>query len=87
MLYLIADRDRTVAKLGYSKNPDKRLKQLQTGHPRPLVLLATFRGSIADEVRFHQWLSPDRTSGEWFRWSDKIDRILAHWNQKKQLSN
>jgi Meiotically up-regulated gene 113 len=79
MLYLIAPTSRTVAKLGYSKNPQQRLKQLQTGHSAPLELLATRRGTMADEAKFHQWLSPDRTSGEWFKWSDKIEQILTNW--------
>jgi hypothetical protein len=79
MLYVIANTQRTVAKVGYSKSPERRLKQLQTGHPDKIVLLATHPGSIADERRFHDWLSPSRSSGEWFRWSDKIDTILAKW--------
>ena len=79
MLYLISDRERTVAKVGYSKNPHSRLKQLQTGHPQPLELLATYPGTIADEIKFHAWLSPDRTSGEWFRWSGKIEQIRERW--------
>lgn len=79
MLYLIANADRSVAKIGYSKTPEKRLKQLQTGASTRLELLATCRGSIADERKIQAWLSPDRSQGEWFRWSAKIDEILVKW--------
>jgi Meiotically up-regulated gene 113 len=80
MLYLISNTERTRLKLGFSRNPEQRLKALQTGHPDKIELLATHPGSIADERRFHAWLSPSRSSGEWFRWTPKIDEILAKWN-------
>lgn len=64
MLYLISDGTRV--KIGKSKNPEKRLKQLQTGSALKLKLLGTFDLSDHYEKRLHWILRNFRTQGEWF---------------------
>lgn len=57
-------------KVGISRNPDARLRQLQTGHPEALTMVwsepvATKRaGSV--ERAIHQALSEKHLRGEWF---------------------
>ncbi|MBL1208275.1 GIY-YIG nuclease family protein [Geminocystis sp. GBBB08] len=90
-IYLISDGEKY--KIGISKHPDKRLKQLQTGHPQTLKLIKTFdyqiKGKITEkmiEKRIHYLLRQCRTNynGEWFYFSDYqclieiIDQILTH---------
>ena len=68
MLYLIQDSTSKLIKIGISSNPEKRLKQLQTGSGSQLKLLRTF---VTDndrhwEKRLHKMLWQTRKKGEWF---------------------
>lgn len=76
-IYIISDGEKF--KIGISKHPDKRLKQLQTGHPQTLKLIAIFnykvKGKITErlmEKRIHYLLRQFRTryNGEWFYCND-----------------
>lgn len=49
MIYAIGDGNKV--KIGYSKNPQKRLKQLQTGQPNKLKLLHTWEGDKLAEKK------------------------------------
>ena len=82
-LYLISDIGHTKCKLGVSKNPAARLKQLQTGSSDRLVLLAIYPGSYEDEVKLHNYLCTSRLVGEWFTYSNKIDIILERWESNR----
>lgn len=90
-IYLISDGDKY--KIGISKNPYKRLKQLQTGHPKTLKLIKIFHFKSHDklterimEKRIHYLLRQFRTryNGEWFYFRDYsqlieiITEILNH---------
>lgn len=90
-IYLISDGDKY--KIGISKNPYKRLKQLQTGHPKTLKLIKIFHyevnGKITEkmmEKRIHYLLRQFRTryNGEWFYFPncqcliEIINTILNH---------
>ncbi len=64
MIYLITDGEKV--KIGYSKDPLKRLKQLQVGHPKYLRLLKVYNAPNWVEKRIHYILHLDCTRGEWF---------------------
>lgn len=57
-------------KIGLSKNPEKRLKQLQTGYPEKLSLFEKFPVPEKSVKKFekliHDNLRYKRTHGEWF---------------------
>jgi len=57
-------------KVGISKDPRKRLKSLQTGHPYPLHIHYTKETDIAMtkllETVIHRHLKLHKTNGEWF---------------------
>jgi len=57
-------------KIGFSKEPQKRLKSLQTGYPHKLSLLYTKEVLESDvkniEKKIHKVLNHKRTKGEWF---------------------
>jgi len=61
-------------KIGYSHNPNKRLKQLQTSNHNRLTILATESGYIDEEKSRHCKFIKDRInqSHEWFRPSDEL---------------
>lgn len=63
-------------KIGYSKNPMKRLKQLSTSSPVNLLLLGYFQGNMQDEKNTHLKFSKDKVNLEWFNLShDLLDYI------------
>ena len=66
MLYFFITEDYKYLKVGYSKNPQKRLQKLQTGSPLLLKILKVIPGSYESEAFFHQLLSPSKVHGEWF---------------------
>lgn len=57
-------------KIGITKNPNQRLKSLQTGHPNKLNIL--YKDEVPDDkVRYlekviHSTINYSRTKGEWF---------------------
>lgn len=65
-IYFITDG--CSVKIGYTKdkNPEKRLKQLQTGNAKPLALLGFIPGDITIEKAIHSDLDAYREQGEWF---------------------
>lgn len=65
-VYFIEDGD--AVKIGYTKdkNPEKRLRALQTANPRKLRLLGFIPGGVEVESRIHSELAHHRLEGEWF---------------------
>lgn len=70
--YLYAISDGTYVKLGFSARPKERLKDCQTGCPKPLALEMTIpvgedrRLAIRNERLLHRVCRDYRTNGEWF---------------------
>ena len=68
-IYVIGDTSKPY-KIGFTKNPDKRLKSLQTGNPRKLSML--YKEKINEneikyiEKQIHKELKRKQISGEWF---------------------
>jgi hypothetical protein len=72
-MYLYCISDGELCKFGYSRDPQRRLKSLQTGSSRLLELVHT---SLCEEDcvvllerTFHKEYSNLRVRGEWFRCS------------------
>jgi len=74
-IYVIGS-DNPPYKVGISRDPAKRLKSLQTGHPFPLQLHYSKATDICKtkllETVIHRHLKFHKTSGEWF------DVVLAN---------
>lgn len=75
-------------KIGNSKNPESRLKTLQTSNPNELELIFTFGSHRKDESLFferwmHQLFSPFREKGEWFLMPDEIVQTFMEDVQKR----
>jgi hypothetical protein len=71
-VYLIDDGAYSY-KIGYARDPEKRLKLLQCGHPDQLRIAAVVEGTKRTERELHELFSGDRLRGEWFRKSREID--------------
>jgi len=65
-LYIIQSDVTGMIKIGRSKDPQKRLKQLQTGNPNKLKIIAEFKGEGWKEKIIHERLRMYRLEGEWF---------------------
>jgi hypothetical protein len=57
----------TAVKIGTAQDYRTRIKTLQIGQEKPLIILAIVLGSIADEYQTHQRFAHLRMRGEWFR--------------------
>ena len=67
-LYIIQSDKTGDFKIGRSKNPQRRLKQLQTGSPHRLKLLLIVENQGTIEKKLHRRLQKyrSRRNGEWF---------------------
>lgn len=54
-------------KIGYAKDPAKRLRHLGTGSSEPLHIIRLFEGEVADEMALHRRFAAYRGRGEWFK--------------------
>lgn len=54
-------------KIGYAKDPAHRLRDLQVGADKPLMLVAVVPGGIDLERALHREFTGARLTGEWFR--------------------
>lgn len=55
-------------KIGFSKTPIERLKALQGGNHRELIIVAMMPGTYQTETRLHGKLAGCLVKGEWFEW-------------------
>lgn len=69
-LYVIAPNEAGPSKIGFSNDPDKRVRQLQTGCPERLSLQYVQETTLTEarriEKSIHQTLGYLRKTGEWF---------------------
>ncbi|MEU6071396.1 GIY-YIG nuclease family protein [Streptomyces sp. NPDC047082] len=75
-VYVMGSDQWPYVKIGYSKDPAKRLWFVQVGSPVRLELLATYEGGRALEAALHRYFAQYRMSGEWFDLGSKaVERI------------
>lgn len=80
-VYLIEDGAGRV-KIGLAIDPQKRLRQLQTGSSSKLRILATLPGDREDELLLHKTFRAERRGGEWFEFSagdDPVRKFAQAW--------
>ena len=63
-------------KIGKAKNPRSRLRELSTGSPYVLKLLAAVDWHDSNERLLHQYLRFYRLRGEWFEPSDEVLTVV-----------
>lgn len=86
-IYLIQNLETSKYKIGISKNPNKRIKQLQTGSGEELKLIHTFETSNARtiELTLHNIYLLQKTHGEWFNLS--IVEEIKFLEECKKIDN
>lgn len=65
-VYFIQQGDAGPIKIGYSTNPEKRLKTLSTASPYPLHLRLVIEGGKKLEKDLHDQFAEHQLDGEWF---------------------
>ena len=68
-LYIISDG--TYKKIGITKNPEKRIIELQTGNPNKLKFIRIVPALRKDEKYFHKKYKHKKVNGEWFDLNDQ----------------
>lgn len=71
-LYLLICEDLSSLKIGRSKNPVSRAKQLNVGSPYKIELLKTIKHKGDMEKDIHKKFTSLRKNSEWFEYSDEI---------------
>ena len=77
MIYFITARQIGRVKIGYSSDPERRLKQFQDNcPPAPLALEAVCEGDLAFEKELHRIFGFVRKHGEWFELDASIEAAI-----------
>lgn len=79
VVYFIADRERSVAKIGFSANVQVRFYDLQVGYPGKLELIAHRQGSMRDEQALHTIFRHSRVRGEWFTLTPALETFMRQF--------
>lgn len=66
-VYFIQGEPGTLIKIGVSYSAESRMRDLQSGSPVALRILATMPGFAKDEGELHRRFAEHRAHGEWFR--------------------
>ena len=82
-MYLYCISDGSLCKFGYSRDPHRRLKGLQTGSSSPLslvhiVLVQEDQGRVLERT-LHREYAHRRVRGEWFRCTCAEGRDWLTW--------
>lgn len=77
MIYFIQAGEGGPFKIGFAKNAERRLAQLQTGNHRKLSLVFSCPGDHALENRIHRDLDEYRGEGEWFGPPEVVWQYIA----------
>lgn len=75
VVYFVAAPGRI--KIGYSSQPKKRLRALQTLDLEELTVIAMIPGNRAIEASLHNMLWEHRLKGEWFRDCDAVWEVMS----------
>lgn len=71
-VYFITTSDRSMVKIGSSRNPAKRLESCMTWSPIRLEIIAVAPGSYAEEFALHRLFKAYHSHFEWFRGASEI---------------
>ena len=75
-VYFMVNERHGFCKIGYSLNPEKRLKELQTGCPVPIFIKKTIVGDLKLESKFHKYFRKYKSNGEWFYMQGELKEFV-----------
>lgn len=74
-MYFIQDVVTKEIKIGQSKNPEQRLKDIASSEKRKVIILRYVPAPSLEKM-LHSYFSADRIQGEWFYPSDKLIELI-----------
>jgi uncharacterized protein YutD len=82
-VYFIQGENGGAIKIGYSKDPEVRLKTLQTSYPDILKVLCLIPGNANTESKYHKAFEHLKLNGEWYKPDkeifDEIEKLKAKY--------
>ena len=76
-VYFFVDLKRRWCKIGLSRNPRTRLRNVQTSMPFLLESVLEFHGSHAVEKGLHRRFKHLRIRGEWYSFGPELAQFVA----------
>jgi hypothetical protein len=76
-VYFVRAGDDGPIKIGYAREPQRRLNAMQADNHMQLHLLATLPGGPELERALHYFFAPLRVRGEWFRNAPPLSTFVA----------
>ena len=76
MVYFILNADLNHIKIGYSKNPEQRLKQLQTSSSNKLEIYFQTNGEFSLETYLHKKYHNYHIINEWYVFNEEIKDFI-----------
>jgi hypothetical protein len=78
-VYFIGSTEKMAVKIGKSKNPKKRLMELQTGNSTKLTLFGVIENVYPRyEKDIHELMDHIRIKGEWFKLTDELIHFMIN---------
>ncbi len=65
-------------KVGFSNDPQQRLRAIIAHTPHDVEIVALHAGSQRDEVTFHRLLALHHHRGEWFKWCAEVEAAATN---------
>lgn len=81
-VYFIGRGRKGPIKIGFSKNPQKRMKSLQTANAEPLHLMAVVKGRRKLEKLIQRDLSSYAMGGEWFQRAPRVEEFVERADEE-----
>lgn len=87
MAYLYVLQCQNFVKIGVSKTPNRRIKQLQTGNPYKIYLLLNLKVEDAYQAEnfFHKKFKNQNSMGEWFEVNSEIKQWVIDMKQYEYM--
>jgi hypothetical protein len=83
-IYFALDTVNNSVKIGFSKHPEKRLKQLKVSNPNLKIIYTLENASKETEAFLHRYFSNEHISGEFYK-SDLVLRWISNDKLTKQI--
>ena len=77
-IYVVGNKKESVCKIGYSKDPFKRIKSIQTGCPFKLHIFLIIRGNRTIEKQLHRKYKSYKHTGEWFKYEKDLKTSIEN---------
>jgi len=77
--FVYAIQSGALVKIGWSKDPVRRMAKIASDCPEGAALLGAMPGTRDDEAELHRDLSVLRFRGEWFHFDHRLRELVRQW--------